>query len=207
MTRSAKVPPTGSQHPPTWKFGFPIYHPVDVAAWRAWLAANHATARGCWVASWRTASDRERVPYAALVEEALCWGWIDSTVNVLDDHRGLQMMTPRKPKSTWTRLNRQRVADMEAQGRMTEAGRNAVEVAKANGWWTILDSVEDLVEPDDLTAALDADAAARAAWDGFPSSAKKQMLYWIVSAAGARTRATRIARIVADAAKGRRTAG
>jgi uncharacterized protein YdeI (YjbR/CyaY-like superfamily) len=192
------VPPTASDHPATWKFDFPIYHPVDLAAWRAWLAANHATQRGCWVASWRKPSGRERVPYPDLVEEALCWGWIDSTANTFDDDRGLQMMTPRKPKSTWTRLNRRRVADMEAQGRMTDAGRRIIEVAKANGWWTIYDSVEDLIEPDDLTAALDAVPAARAAWDALAPSARKQLLFTIISASGADTRAKRIAKIVAE---------
>ena len=194
-----QVPASASELPATWKFDYPVYHPVDLAAWRAWLAANHATARGCWVASWRTPSGRAPVPYPELVEEALCWGWIDSTVNVYDDDRGLQLMTPRKAKSTWTRLNRRRVAEMEAQGRMTDAGRRAVEVAKANGWWTILDPVEDLIEPDDLRAALDADPTARASWDRLPPSARKQALFTIVTAAGADTRARRIAKIVADA--------
>jgi uncharacterized protein YdeI (YjbR/CyaY-like superfamily) len=80
----------------------PIYHPADLAAWRAWLAVNHGTTRGVWVASWRTASGRDPVAYEALVEEAISFGWIDSTVNILDDERSLQLMTPRKPKSGWT---------------------------------------------------------------------------------------------------------
>jgi uncharacterized protein YdeI (YjbR/CyaY-like superfamily) len=192
------VPPTASEHPTTWKFDFPVYHPVDLGAWRAWLAVHHATARGCWVASWRKASGRAAVPYPDLVEEALCWGWIDSTANTLDDDRGLQMMTPRKPKSTWTRLNRRRVAEMEAQGRMTDAGRRIIEIAQANGWWTILDPVEDLIVPDDLAAALDADPDARAAWERTSPSMRKQFLFQIVSAAGADTRARRITKIVAD---------
>jgi uncharacterized protein YdeI (YjbR/CyaY-like superfamily) len=192
------VPPTASEHPATWKFDFPIFHPADLAAWRAWLAANHATAHGCWVMTWRRASGRDPVPYVDLVEEALCWGWIDSTANTYDDDRSLQMMTPRKPKSTWTRLNRRRAADMEAQGRMTDAGRRAIEVAQANGWWTILDPVEDLIEPDDLRAALDADPAARSRWDALAPSARKQLLFQIVSAAGADTRAKRIAKIVSS---------
>lgn len=203
----ARVPATASEHPDTWKFDFPIYHPPDLAAWRAWLAANHDRARGVWVVSWRNASERERIPYEQLVEEALCFGWIDSTVNSLDDHRGMQLMTPRKAKSSWTRLNRRRVASLEAQGRMTDAGRRAVEVAQANGWWTLADSVEDLVEPDDLVRALDASPSARAAWDGFPPSARKQMLWWIVTAAKPATRTKRIDRIVADAAEGRRAQG
>jgi uncharacterized protein YdeI (YjbR/CyaY-like superfamily) len=96
---------------------------------------------------------------------------------------------------------------MEAAGRMTDAGRRAVEVARANGWWTVYDAVEDLVEPDDLARALDASPAARAAWDGFPPSARKQMLWWVVSAARPETRANRIAKLVAEADQGRRVAG
>jgi uncharacterized protein YdeI (YjbR/CyaY-like superfamily) len=150
MTR---IPATASDHPASWKFDFPICHPADLAAWRAWLTPNQDNASGVWVASWRKASGRDPVAYEDLVEEAICFGWIDSTVNILDDERGLQLMTPRKPKSGWTRRNRQRVAALEAQGRMTDAGRQAVEVAKANGWWTIYDAVEDLREPDDLADA------------------------------------------------------
>jgi uncharacterized protein YdeI (YjbR/CyaY-like superfamily) len=159
------------------------------------------------VASWRKASGRSGVAYEDLVEEAICFGWIDSTVNILDDERALQLMTPRKPKSAWTRLNRQRAAAMEAEGRMADAGRRAVEAARANGWWTIYDSVEDLAEPDDLARALDACPTARTAWDGFPPSARKQMLWWVVSAGRPETRANRIARIVAEAEHGRRAAG
>jgi uncharacterized protein YdeI (YjbR/CyaY-like superfamily) len=198
---------SASDHPATWKFGFPIYHPATLAAWRAWLAANGDSARGVWVASWRKASGRDPVAYGDLVEEAICFGWIDSTVNILDDERGLQLMTPRRPKSAWTRLNRQRAAVLEAQGRMTDAGRRAVEAAKANGWWTIYDSVEDLTEPDDLARALDACPPARTAWGGFPPSARKQMLWWVVSAGRPETRTGRIAKIVTAAEHGRRAAG
>jgi len=202
-----KVPASASKHPASWKFDFPIYHPRDLAAWRAWLTANCDTARGVWVASWRKASGNAAVAYEDLVEEAICFGWIDSTVNILDDERGLQLMTPRKAKSSWTRLNRQRVATLEAQGRMTDAGRRAVEVAQANGFWAISDPVEDLVEPDDLVDGLDASPAARTAWDGFPPSARKQMLWWVVSSGRPETRARRIATIVTEAAAGRRARG
>ncbi|MGH9235169.1 MAG: YdeI/OmpD-associated family protein [Acidimicrobiales bacterium] len=205
--KSPSIPATASDHPACWKFDFPIYHPADLAAWRAWLATNCDTVRGVWVVSWRKASGRDPVAYENLVEEAICFGWIDSTVNILDDARGLQLMTPRKPRSGWTRLNRQRVAALEAQGRMTDAGRRAVEVAKANGSWTIYDSVEDLLEPDDLADALDACPAARTAWDGFPPSARKQMLWWVVSSGRPQTRASRIAKIVSEAASGRRAQG
>ena len=204
---SPAIPATASNHPASWKFDFPIYHPADVAAWRAWLAANCDTARGVWVASWRKASGRDPVAYEDLVEEAICFGWIDSTVNILDAERALQLMTPRKPRSGWTRLNRQRVAALEAHGRMRDAGRLAVEVAKKNGSWAIYDAVEDLVEPDDLADALDACPDARAAWGGFPPSARKQMLWWILGAGRPETRANRIAKIVSEAASGRRAQG
>jgi uncharacterized protein YdeI (YjbR/CyaY-like superfamily) len=201
------VPVTASDHPATWKFDLPIFHPEAAAAWRAWLHHNHRNARGVWMASWRRATGRPAVPYEQLVEEAICFGWIDSTANTLDDERSLQLMTPRKAKSGWTRLNRQRVAALEAAGRMADAGREAVEVAKANGWWTLYDAVEDLVEPPALAAALDGSPPARAAWDRFPPSARKQMLWWVVSAARPQTQAARIARIVAEAEQGRRAAG
>jgi uncharacterized protein YdeI (YjbR/CyaY-like superfamily) len=201
------VPPSTSEHPATWTFGFPVYHPASRAAWRAWLEANHEQERGAWVVSWRTRSGREPVAYEDLVLEALCFGWIDSTVNVLDDDRGMIMVTRRKPRSSWTRLNRQRVADLESEGLMTDAGRRAVEAAKANGWWNLTDSVEDLIEPDDLVGALDVVPPARRAWNGFPPSARKQMLWWVVSAAKPETRARRIATIVSEATAGRRAKG
>jgi uncharacterized protein YdeI (YjbR/CyaY-like superfamily) len=141
------------------------------------------------------------------VEEALCFGWIDSTTTILDDERGLQLYTPRKPKSSWTRLNRQRAADMEQRGLMTDAGRRAIAVAKANGFWTIYDQVEDLTEPPDLQAALDRDIQARSNWDAFPPSARKQMLWWIISAARDATRADRITQVVTKAANGHRARG
>ena len=203
----ASVPPSSSAHPATWKFDYPIYHAETRAQWRSWLLHNHNTAPGVWLCSWRSATGRPTCPYPEVVEEAICFGWIDSTVNRLDDDRNLQMLTPRKPKSTWTRLNRQRVADMEAAGLMTDAGRKAVEVAKGNGWWTILEPVEDLIEPEPLARALDANAAARSAWDEFPPSARKMMLWWVISAARDETRAKRIATIVAKAAIGERAQG
>lgn len=201
------VPASASEHPATWKFGYPIFHPETRQAWRAWLADNHDTERGVWVCSWRSSTGRPAVPYEEIVLEALCFGWIDSTVNILDGERGLQLHTPRKPRSMWSRLNRQRVAELEAAGLMTEAGRRAIAVAQANGWWTITDPVEDLIEPEDLASALDAVPEARHHWDAFPPSARKMMLWWVISAVKPETRATRIQRIVEAAARGERAQG
>lgn len=195
-----------SEHPARWKFGYPIFHAETREQWRAWLEVNHAVAKGVWLCSWRS-SDRARCAYPDVVAEAICFGWIDSTVNVLDDDRALQLLTPRRAKSPWTRLNRQRFADMEAAGLMTDAGRHTADQAKASGWWTVYDPVEDLLEPLDLSAALDASASARRAWERFPPSARKQMLWWIISAARADTRAQRIATTVSKASIGERARG
>lgn len=201
------TPPSASTHPATWNHGYAVFHAETRRQWRSWLAANHGAARGVWLCSWRTSTGRPRCPYPDAVEEAICVGWIDSTSTVLDEDRGLQLFTPRRPKSTWTRLNRRRVADMERAGLMTDAGRRAIAAARQNGWWTIYDAVEDLAEPDDLGAALDADSSARGQWDRFPPSARKQMLWWVISAARPDTRARRIGQIVEGAADGRRARG
>lgn len=195
---------SASALPPTWKFGYPIFHAETRKQWRTWLTRNHTSVRGVWLCSWRSTTDRPRCPYPAAVEEAICFGWVDSTNVVLDDERSLQLFTPRRPKSSWSRLNRKRAAEMEKRGLMTPAGRQAIAAAQANGWWTISDQVEDLEEPADLRAALDRNMRARRRWDGFPPSARKMMLWWIVSAARGETRAARIARVVTEAAAGRR---
>ncbi|MGA9871535.1 MAG: YdeI/OmpD-associated family protein [Rhodococcus sp. (in: high G+C Gram-positive bacteria)] len=196
-----------SVHPSTWKFDYPIMHAETREQWRKWLVDNHTSARGVWLCSWRTTTSRPRCPYPQAVKEAICFGWIDSTNTILDEERGVQLYTPRKPKSSWTRLNRQRAAEMEARGLMTAAGRRAIDAAESTGWWTILDQVEDLEEPLDLRAALDGDPQAPSNWDSFPPSTRKQMLWWIVSAARDATRASRIAQIVDKAAIGQRARG
>ena len=203
----SRIPPTASDHPATWKFDYPIYHPATREAWRTWLEAHQDDPTGVWVMSWRRAAGRATVDYESIVEEALCVGWIDSTVNVFDEERGLQLITPRKPRSTWAPSNKARVARLEAEGRIGPGGRRAIEVAKANGWWNILDDVEALLEPDDLAAALTEVPAAREAWDGFPPSARKQMLFWIVSAVREDTRRRRIDAVVEKAAVGERARG
>jgi uncharacterized protein YdeI (YjbR/CyaY-like superfamily) len=104
--------PTASDHPAIWKFGHQIHHPVTREQWRAWLQDHHASAKGMWLCSWKSATGRLAVPYVDAVLEALCFGWIDSTATSLDAERGLQLMTPRKAKSTWTRLNRRRVDEL-----------------------------------------------------------------------------------------------
>lgn len=180
-------------------------HPETRAAWRAWLEANHASSTGVWVVQWKSSTGRAGPSYDDLVEEALCFGWIDSQAKSLDAERSMLRMTPRKPGGGWARTNKVRVERLLAEGRMAPAGQAAIDVAKANGAWTLLDDVEAGIEPDDLTAALDAQPDARRHFDGFPPSAKKQILYWIKTAKKPETRAKRLAETVRLAAQNKRS--
>jgi uncharacterized protein YdeI (YjbR/CyaY-like superfamily) len=168
-------------------------HPEDRAAWRAWLVANHATARGAWLVSWKAATGRPRVAYDDLVEEALCVGWVDSRAGTIDEERSRLLFTPRKAGSGWSRPNKERIARLETAGLLLPAGTAVVEAARADGSWSALDDVENLAEPPALAAALDADPRARAHWDAFPRSAKRAILEWISTAKRPETTAKRIA--------------
>ena len=181
-----------------------MVHAETRAQWRAWLVAHHAEPDGAWLVSWKKATGKPAVGYAAAVEEALCVGWVDSKPQRLDDERGLLWFAPRAARSAWSRPNKERVERLTAAGLMLPAGLAAVDAAKAHGSWTMLDQVEDLVEPDDLRAALDADPLARASWDAFPRSARRGILEWIAQAKRAETRATRVATTVSEAHDGRR---
>jgi uncharacterized protein YdeI (YjbR/CyaY-like superfamily) len=174
------------------------------AQWRSWLQDQHATAPGVWAVTWKKGRSGPHVPYADLVEEALCFGWIDSLGRKVDDERSQLLLTPRKPASKWSRLNKQRVARLTAAGLMAPAGLAMVELAQRTGTWTALDLVEDLVEPAELRAALDAVPAARRHWDGFPRSARRAILEWIGSARTDQTRDKRVRKAVEEAAVGRR---
>lgn len=177
---------------------------ADAAAWREWLEANHRTSKGAWLVRARRDSGLTFVEYEEAIRQALCFGWIDGPVRTFDEATGGLWFAPRRPSSGWAATNKARLIDLEAAGLMTEAGSRAVEVAKANGSWTVLDNAEAGIEPDDLAAALDAVPAARVAWDAFPPSAKKLGISTVDAARRPDTRAARIAKLVADASEGQR---
>jgi uncharacterized protein YdeI (YjbR/CyaY-like superfamily) len=176
----------------------------DAETWRAWLEQNHRTSTGAWLVRARPGSDLQVVDYEDAIMQALCFGWIDGPVRVFDERTSGLWFAPRRPSSGWAATNKARLILLEERGLMAEAGIRAVEVAKANGAWTVLDNAEALREPDDLAAALDAEPAARAAWDAFPPSARKFGIGMVDSARRPETRAARIAKIVSDSAAGRR---
>jgi len=142
--------------------------------------------------------------YDEAVEEALCWGWIDSTVSRHDDEHYRQFFSRRKPTSTWSRTNKERVGRLVADGRMQPAGQALIDAAKANGMWTALDSIENLEVPADLAKALRTTKGAKKNFDAFSASSKKNILWWIASAKRPETRARRIADTARLASEGRR---
>ena len=182
------------------------FQPESLSDWHAWLEAHHDRGAGVWVVIWRAGSGRQPLSYDELVREALCWGWVDGQAAPLDHQRSRLWFTKRKPGSPWAASNKARVAELEREGRLQPSGAAEIERAKATGAWTLLDSVEALEEPPDLATALDASAAARTAWDGFPPGVRKQALGGVALAKRAETRASRIAAIVAKAERGERPA-
>ncbi len=179
----------------------------DRATWRAWLEANHATSTGAWLVTWRPQSGRVGLDYEAAVQEALCFGWVDSTGGRVDDERGRLYFAPRKSRSVWAASNKARVERLIEEGRMAPAGLAAIERAKANGSWATLDAVERLEVPEDLGAALEALPPAAANFAAFPPSARKMMLGWVALALRPETRAARISRIAEAAARNQRARG
>lgn len=177
---------------------------ANATAWRSWLEENHSTSKGAWLVRARPGSGVEVVGYEDAILQALCFGWVDGPVRSFDERIGGLWFAPRRPSSAWAATNKARVILLEELGLMTEPGRRAIEVAKANGAWTVLDNAEALREPDDLAAALDASPVARAGWDAFPPSARKMGIASVDSARRPETRAARIAKVVADSAEGKR---
>lgn len=168
-------------------------HPLSRAEWRAWLERHQTRPDGVWLVTFKKATGEPRVEYDEAVEEALCFGWVDSKPGRLDDRRSLLWFAPRKAGSGWSRPNKERVERLTAEGRMAPAGLAVVEAARADGSWNALDAVEALEVPDDLAAALAANGDAARTFDAFPRSAKRGILEWIVTAKRPETREKRVA--------------
>lgn len=168
---------------------------------RDWLEANHDSAGTFWLVAFKKHVEDYYVPYGDIVEELLCFGWIDSRTRRVDGERTMLLVGPRKPGSSWSAPNKRRVTKLCRAGLMTPAGQAMIDDAKKDGSWNWLDDVERLIEPDDLAAALNGNKRARRNFDAFPGSARKIILLWIKTAKRAETRAKRIAETVRLAVK------
>ncbi len=185
---------------------FPLREFCSRQELRDWLEGNHETASTFWLVCYKKHVADRYVPYGEIVEELLCFGWIDSRTRRLDDARTMYLVAPRKPGSTWSASNKKRVAKLEKTGRMTAAGRQTIEGAKQDGSWSYLDDIENLVVPDDLMTALRDNKVAQESFDAFNKSAKKVILLWIKTAKRSDTRAKRISETLRLASKGLKAA-
>ena len=164
--------------------------------WHQWLDENHSSSPGVWIIYYKKNSDKPRVEYEEAVEEALSFGWIDSKVKVLDEERYMQVFTPRKQGSNWSKTNKNRVKKLIKNGLMQPAGQKKVDAAKKDGSWNFLDDIEDLIIPEDLKQRLEQKKKAQENFEAFSDSSKKQILYWIATAKKLETRKTRIKKTV-----------
>ena len=172
---------------------------------RAWLVANHARTEPIWLVHYKKAVPEFYVPWGEIVQEALCFGWIDGQAKSLGPEKMKHLLCPRRKGSHWSAVNKRHVVQLEESGLMSDAGRAAISRAKADGSWEYLDDIEQLLEPPDLRAGLDADPVARAAWDSYPTSEKKGVLFALKSAKRPATRQKRLSAVLDNASQGRRT--
>ncbi|RLT27684.1 MAG: hypothetical protein DWI48_02750 [Chloroflexi bacterium] len=175
--------------------------PATRAEWRRWLTKHHTSAPGVWIVSFKKGASGVSVPYEEIVQEALCFGWIDSRPLRIDEERHALLYTPRKPRSIWAASNKARVAVLIASGKMRPAGLAAIELAQANGSWDALTAIDANIEPEDLVAALKRNKLARKYWDAFPGGERRRIAYWITSAKRPETRAKRVEETVTLAAQ------
>ena len=179
----------------------PSYQPKTRAEWRKWLATNHAASQGVRLVIIKKNAAVAGITYSDAVEEALCFGWIDGVTNSVDEQRYKLYMSPRKPGSVWSRLNKQRIRKLIKDGSMTPTGLAKIETAKKDGSWTQLDAIDKLVMPEDLLEQFSANAEARRNFEAFSDSSKKMILFWIASAKREETRRKRIDETVRLAAQ------
>lgn len=172
------------------------YFAKDRTAWRKWLEKNHATSPGIWLIYYKKTSGKKRLEYGDAVEEALCFGWIDSTTRPLDGEKYMQRFTPRKSKSGWSNLNKQRIQRMIEQSLMTAAGLEKINIAKKNGSWESLDKiyapVEQLQIPSDLAKEFSRNKKAKNNFENFAVFTRRRFLYWINAVKRNDTRKERI---------------
>jgi Uncharacterized protein conserved in bacteria len=190
---------------PKYADHFELVYAKDRKVWRKWLEKNHDKSTGIWLVYYTKDSGKPTVTYAEAVEEALCFGWIDSTANKLDDESHKQMFTPRKAKSVWSKLNKTRINKMIAEGQMTDAGMAKIDAAKKDGSWTSLDAVEALEIPPDLKKAFAANKVAKKHFEEvYSTSLKKMILYRISMSKRQETRDKFIAEVIEAANEGKK---
>ncbi|MFY0627039.1 MAG: YdeI/OmpD-associated family protein [Reichenbachiella sp.] len=180
---------------------FEDFCPTDRQDWRNWLKSNHKTKEAVWLIFYKKNSTYHNLSWSEAVDEALCFGWIDSIKKSIDNEKFKQYFSQRKTKSNWSKVNKDKVKALITQGLMEEEGRKSIAIAKKNGSWTFLDKVEALVIPEDLKKELADNKGALDFFDSLNKSVKKLLLYWVVSAKRTETRQKRVIEIAESAGK------
>jgi uncharacterized protein YdeI (YjbR/CyaY-like superfamily) len=169
--------------------------------WRKWLEKNHETEKSVWLIIYKKDSGVPSVYYSEAVDEALCFGWIDSKPNKRDADSYYQFFAQRNPKSNWSGVNKAKVDKLRAAGLMTAAGQKMIDLAKQKGTWNALDEVEKMIVPDDLQFLFNKNKTALQNWEKFPPSVRRGILDWIQSAKRPETREKRMVETVDLAGK------
>ena len=180
------------------------FTPTSRQHWREWLLENHAAQQSIWLIYHKKQAATPTLTWSEAVSEALCFGWIDSQSQPIDEARYRQFFSRRKPTSGWSKVNKEKVRHLLAEGRMAPAGLAAIETAKRNGSWTMLDEVEALAIPEDLAAEFANMPGASSYFTGLSRTDKRNLLQWLVLARRPATRQSRIAEIVALAEQQRK---
>lgn len=178
------------------------YCPKSRADWRKWLEKNHQSKHSIWLVYFKSSTKVPSVSWSEAVDEALCFGWIDSTKKTIDKERYMQYFSKRKSNSTWSKINKEKIAKLIQDNLMRKAGFDSIETAKQNGTWSLMDDVEKLIIPEDLRIALNKNESSMEFFRNQSKSIKKAMLHWVVIAKRSETRKKRIAEIARLAAKG-----
>lgn len=179
-----------------------VFYPKNAADWRNWLEKHHRSKSSVWLVFYNKSSEKPSLAWSDAVDIALCFGWIDSKKIKIDTETSHQFFSKRKAKSTWSRINKDKVSKLTASGLMADAGLEAIETAKKNGSWTLLDEVEKLIVPLDLETALASKPGAKDFFANLSKSIRKAMLQWLILARQPETRKRRIEEIAGLASKG-----
>lgn len=175
------------------------YCPKSQTEWRQWLEKNHQSKQSVWLIYYTKKSTIPSLIWSEAVDEALCFGWIDSTRKTIDEFSFMQFFSKRKPKSNWSKINKEKVQQLIDNGKMTKVGYESIETAKQNGYWTILDEVEELIIPKDLEIAFEKHKGSKDYFLSLSKSTRKIILSWIVLAKQQETRQKRIDEVVESA--------
>jgi uncharacterized protein YdeI (YjbR/CyaY-like superfamily) len=178
--------------------------PVSRQDWRQWLMENHGTQQSVWLVYYKKSADVATISWSEAVDEALCFGWIDSTRRSLGDDKFMQFFCKRKPKSAWSKINKEKVERLMRDGLIEKAGLECIETAKRNGSWSISDDVEETRVPQDLADAFKEHSGSADFFQNLSRSVRKMILQWITTAKRPETRQKRIKDVAESAAENRK---